>query len=133
MTLPISSLNALHGAAAAKPAEPVDPKALKAAKDFESIFLRTLLSSLEKTTSISGGGKLNTGQSTYGSMVVGALADKVSASIRDSRDTHIVLAFQEGHASVRFWTTPLNSIWRRRGRSSWCSLLRMYATPPLPD
>jgi len=79
MTLPISALHALQGTGAAKQAEPVDPKALQAAKDFEAIFLRTLLSSLEKTTSINGGGKLNTGQSTYGSMVVGALADKVSA------------------------------------------------------
>ena len=78
MSLPISALHALQGPAAAKQAEPVDAKALQAAKDFEAIFLRTLLSSLEKTTSISGGGKLNTGQSTYGSMVVGALADKVS-------------------------------------------------------
>lgn len=80
MTLPVSALHALHGAAAAKQAEPVDPKALKAAKDFEAIFLRTLLSSLEKTTSINGGGKLSTGQSTYGSMVVGALADNISSS-----------------------------------------------------
>jgi Rod binding domain-containing protein len=78
MTLPISSLNALHGATAGKPAEQVDPKALKAAKDFEAIFLRTLLSSLEKTTSVKGGGKLDTGQSTYGSMVVGAMADQIS-------------------------------------------------------
>lgn len=80
MTAPVSALSALHGAGAAKQAEPVDPKAVKAAKDFEAIFLRTLLSSLEKTTSINGGGKLNTGQSTYGSMVVGALADNISAS-----------------------------------------------------
>lgn len=80
MTLPVSALSALHGAGAAKQAEPVDPKALKAAKDFEAIFLRTLLSSLEKTTSINGGGKLNTGQSTYGGMVVGALADNISSS-----------------------------------------------------
>jgi len=81
MTLPIAGIDALRNAGAAKAAEaPVDPKALKAAKDFEAIFLRTLLSSLEKTTSISGGGKLNTGQSTYGSMVVGALADNISGS-----------------------------------------------------
>jgi Rod binding domain-containing protein len=81
MTLPLSALNGLHGASAAKQAEPaVDPQALKAAKDFEAIFLRTLLSSLEKTTSMSGGGKLNTGQSTYGSMVVGAMADQISST-----------------------------------------------------
>ncbi len=80
MTLPISALNGLHEAVAAKQAEPADPKALKAAKDFEAIFLRTLLSSLEKTTSMSGGGKLNTSQSTYGSMVVGAMADQISGT-----------------------------------------------------
>lgn len=80
MTLPISGLNGLRDVGHAKAEAPVDPKALKAAKDFESIFLRTLLSSLEKTTSISGGGKLNTGQSTYGSMVVGAMADNISSS-----------------------------------------------------
>ena len=80
MTLPITGLHALGDVAHAKAEAPVDPKALKAAKDFESIFLRTLLSSLEKTTSISGGGKLNTGQSTYGSMVVGAMADNISNS-----------------------------------------------------
>ncbi len=81
MTLPISALNGLQGAAATQPAEPaVDPKVLKAAKDFEAIFLRTLLSSLEKTTSMSGGGKLNTSQSTYGSMVVGAMADQISGT-----------------------------------------------------
>jgi Rod binding domain-containing protein len=78
MTLPISGLNALHGASSAQKPEPADPKALKAAKDFEAIFLRTLLSSLEKTTSVKGGGKLDTGQSTYGSMVVGAMADQIS-------------------------------------------------------
>ena len=79
MTLPLSAVSALHGAGAAKSAEAIDPKALKAARDFEAIFLRTLLSSLEKTTAVSGGGKLNTSQSTYGSMVVGALADNISA------------------------------------------------------
>jgi Rod binding domain-containing protein len=80
MTSPISALNALHGPAAAKSAEPLDPKLVKAAKDFEAIFLRTLLSSLEKTTSVKGGGKLDTGQSTYGSMVVGAMADQISST-----------------------------------------------------
>lgn len=80
MTSPLSALGALHAPDAAKQASAVDPKALKAAKDFEAIFLRTLLSSLEKTTSVSGGGKLNTGQSTYGSMVVGALADQIAST-----------------------------------------------------
>ena len=81
MTFPLSAVNGVQAADAAQKAEPAaDPKALKAAKDFEAIFLRTLLSSLEKTTSMSGGGKLTTGQSTYGSMVVGAMADQISGT-----------------------------------------------------
>lgn len=81
MTLPISGFDALRSAGATQPAAAIDPKALKAARDFEAIFLRTLLSSLEKTTSMSGGAnKPTTGQSTYGSMVVGALADNISST-----------------------------------------------------
>jgi glutamate N-acetyltransferase/amino-acid N-acetyltransferase len=33
----------------------------------------------------------------------------VSASIRDNRDTHVVLSFGEGSASARFWTTDLTA------------------------
>lgn len=33
----------------------------------------------------------------------------VSASIKDNRDTHIVLTFREGTANVRFWTTDLTA------------------------
>ena len=104
MTLPISGFDALRSAGAIKPEAPVDPKALKAAKDFEAIFLRTLLSSLEKTTSMSGGAnKPTTGQSTYGSMVVGALADNISGSggigladiVAKSLSTHIPQATLE--------------------------------------
>ena len=81
MTLPIAGFNALREVGHAQAERPVDPKALKAAKDFEAIFLRTLLSSLEKTTSMSGGAtKPSPGASTYGSMVVGALADNISGS-----------------------------------------------------
>jgi glutamate N-acetyltransferase/amino-acid N-acetyltransferase len=36
-------------------------------------------------------------------------ADKVSASIRENRDTHVVLHFTEGDAEVRFWTTDLTA------------------------
>ncbi len=36
-------------------------------------------------------------------------AAKVSASIRDNRDTHVELTFREGTASVRFWTTDLTA------------------------
>jgi Rod binding domain-containing protein len=80
MTLPLSTISGLHAAGAAKSPEPVDPKTLQAARDFEAIFLRSLLSSLEKTTAVAGNGKPSTSQSTYGSMVVGALADSISGS-----------------------------------------------------
>jgi glutamate N-acetyltransferase / amino-acid N-acetyltransferase len=36
-------------------------------------------------------------------------AKAVSASIRDHRDTHIELAFGEGLAGIRFWTTDLTA------------------------
>jgi Rod binding domain-containing protein len=73
--------SALSSSAAPRASEStLDPKALKAARDFEAIFLRTLLSSLEKASSVPGQGRLTTGQSTYGSMVVGALADQISSS-----------------------------------------------------
>jgi glutamate N-acetyltransferase/amino-acid N-acetyltransferase len=36
-------------------------------------------------------------------------ADQVSASIRDNRDTRVVLRFAEGDAKVRFWTTDLTA------------------------
>ena len=36
-------------------------------------------------------------------------AAKVSASIKDNRDTHVVLSFSEGDARIRFWTTDLTA------------------------
>ncbi len=36
-------------------------------------------------------------------------AERVSKSIRDNRDTQIVLRFSEGQANVRFWTTDLTT------------------------
>lgn len=36
-------------------------------------------------------------------------AAKVSASIKENRDTSIVLSFKEGSANVRFWTTDLTA------------------------
>jgi glutamate N-acetyltransferase/amino-acid N-acetyltransferase len=35
--------------------------------------------------------------------------DAVSASIRDNRDTHLVLLLEEGTAAARFWTTDLTA------------------------
>lgn len=54
--------------------ETPDPKQLEAAKQFEAIFLRQMLSGLEKAGQI-GGGAVTSGSGIYGSMMVGALAD----------------------------------------------------------
>jgi len=59
-------------------AEPPDPSVLKAAKDFESIFVRQMLKSLEKTTAAGGNTKPTAGQSTYGSMIVDTLSESIS-------------------------------------------------------
>jgi Rod binding domain-containing protein len=60
-----------------KPEAP-DPNLLKAAKDFESIFVRQMLKSLEKTTAAGGNAKPTAGQSTYGSMIVDTLSESIS-------------------------------------------------------
>jgi flagellar protein FlgJ len=59
-------------------ADAVDPKVLKAARDFEAIFIRQMLKSVEKTAAAGAGTTASPGESTYGSMVVGALSDAVS-------------------------------------------------------
>ena len=65
-------------AAAPAKVETPDPGMLKAAKDFESIFVRQMLKSVEKTTAAGMGTKAAAGQSTYGSMVVDTLSDSIS-------------------------------------------------------
>lgn len=52
----------------------------KAAKDFEAVFLRQMLSALEKTTKVGDKGPSVAGQQTYGSMIVEAVADAVAAA-----------------------------------------------------
>jgi flagellar protein FlgJ len=59
-------------------AETPDPGMVKAAKEFESIFVRQMLKSLEKTTAAGGNAKPTAGQSTYGSMIVDTLSDSIS-------------------------------------------------------
>jgi Rod binding domain-containing protein len=63
----------------AEAAQAPDPRIVKAARDFEAIFVRQMLRSLEKTTSI-GSGHQASGAGTYGSMVVNAMADAVSGA-----------------------------------------------------
>ncbi|MEO7037460.1 MAG: rod-binding protein [Polyangiaceae bacterium] len=75
---PIGALgSATSAGAAAKPDAP-DPKLLKAAKEFESIFVRQMLKGLEKTTAAGAGTSASAGEKTYGSMIVDTLADSIS-------------------------------------------------------
>lgn len=59
---------------------PTDPRLREAARQFEAVFLRVMLTSLERTTKIGNGSPISAGQSAYGSMVVDALSDALSAS-----------------------------------------------------
>jgi flagellar protein FlgJ len=75
--IPIGPIHAATAGAPAK-AEAPDPKALKAAQDFESIFVRQMLKSLEKTTAAGCGSQASAGEKTYGSMIVDTLSDSIS-------------------------------------------------------
>lgn len=77
---PIGSIPASLAKAVNAPAksEAPDPRLLKAAKDFESIFVRQMLKSVEKTTAAGCGTQAAPGQGTYGSMIVDTLFDSIS-------------------------------------------------------
>ncbi|HMI85480.1 MAG TPA: rod-binding protein [Polyangiaceae bacterium] len=57
--------------------EPIDPEKLRLAREFEQIFLRKMLSPLEKSGHNAGASASSSGDA-YGSMVVSALAEAVS-------------------------------------------------------
>jgi len=80
MSIPIGSIGSTPApAASAKVTAPApEPGLLKAAKDFESIFVRQMLKSVEKTTAAGGSAKATAGQSTYGSMIVDTLSESIS-------------------------------------------------------
>lgn len=80
MIPPISNALAHAATTTSEPSTtpPADPRIKKAAQDFEAIFVRQMLKSVEKTTAAGAGTQATAGESTYGSMVVGALADSIS-------------------------------------------------------
>jgi Rod binding domain-containing protein len=57
---------------------PIDPEKLRLAREFEQIFIRKMLSSLEKSGHNGGGASSSSSGDAYGSMVVSALAEAVS-------------------------------------------------------
>ena len=72
------AVDGAHGAARTDKEKAVDKeKTVEAARQFEALLLRHVLSSLEKTTSM-GGPKKSGANSTYQSMVVDALADGIA-------------------------------------------------------
>jgi Rod binding domain-containing protein len=60
-----------------EPPKPPSAQAVKAAQEFESLLLRHVLKSLEKTTSI---GPTSQSSSTYRSMITDALSDGIGQS-----------------------------------------------------
>jgi flagellar protein FlgJ len=86
-------------AGAREPAKPPSEEAVKAAREFESLLLRHVLKSLEKTTSI---GPASQSSSTYRSMITDAMADGIGQSgglgMADllARDLDIKLGNQSG-------------------------------------
>jgi peptidoglycan hydrolase FlgJ len=75
--IPIGSIGSAPATTPAK-AEAPDPKTLQAAKDFEAIFVRQMLKSLEKTTAAGCGTQASAGEKTYGSMIVDTLSESIS-------------------------------------------------------
>ena len=65
---------------AATPKAPPNPKLVEAAREFEGVFLRVVMSSLEKAANVGGPSSLSAGQSQYGSMIVDAMSDSISKS-----------------------------------------------------
>ena len=84
MTTPIAP-PAAAGTTAAADAAPVDAAAAKkkeqlreAARQFDAVFVRIVLRSLEKTTKLGGDSSVSAGQSAYGSMVVDTVSDVIA-------------------------------------------------------
>ena len=75
--IPIGPVNAAAASGPTKPDAP-DPKLAQAAKDFEAIFVRQMLKSLEKTTAAGCGTQASAGEKTYGSMIVDTLSESIS-------------------------------------------------------
>lgn len=72
------------------------PEQRKASRDFEAIFLRQLLASMEKTGGIGGSGS---GAQVYRSMMVGALADSAAESGGIGLSDMILEAMLRGEAA----------------------------------
>ena len=99
----------LKAAAASEQSTGVSPEQVKAAKDFEAIFIRQLLSSLEKSSGISGGDK--SGGAVFRSMMVSALADTAAEGggigLRDLITRAMLPPTPQGKPELSHAATPL--------------------------
>jgi flagellar protein FlgJ len=80
-SLTSAALPQASGASAALPAKPATDESKRlgdAARQFEAVFLRQILSSVERAASVQGGKAA--GSNLYGSMLVDAVADSISRS-----------------------------------------------------
>ena len=102
---PIGAINSATAAAPAK-ADAPDPKLLKAAKDFESIFVRQMLKGLEKTTAAGAGTQASAGEKTYGSMIVDTLSESIQKAGGLGLADVIAQSMAMSHPSLRAAATP---------------------------
>lgn len=80
ITDPLALSSTVQGAAATAQKQGAPSKeTLKAAREFEQIFLRKMLSSLEKSGRAESGSS-STGNEVYSSMVVNSLAESISSA-----------------------------------------------------
>jgi flagellar protein FlgJ len=87
------------GPAGASPAEK------RAAQEFEAIFLRKMLASMEKSSKVEGA-SLSGGADAYSSMVVGALADAIAAAGGIGLGESVLRSVATEHAAVAAPTPP---------------------------
>ena len=64
----------------AGPVAAPDPKWVTAARDFEAVLLRQMLSSLERSTHAAARGPMSGGGNIHASMMINVLADALAAS-----------------------------------------------------
>lgn len=67
-------------AKAANGAAPANPEVVRAARQFEALFVRMMLEPLQKTAEAKKSGPGTGGGGAYGSMVVDALSDSIAES-----------------------------------------------------
>ncbi len=105
---PIGALSTANTSAPAKSDAP-DPKLLKAAKDFESIFVRQMLKQLEKTTAAGAGTQASAGEKTYGSMIVDTLSDSIQKAGGLGLADIIAQSMAMSHPALRAAASPESS------------------------